>query len=63
MAKPATPPAPPWIRIVSPACSLIVSSSEISAVSPASAIAAHCAWLSRSGLRATISCRMAIFSA
>src|SRR5688572_3688909 len=63
MAKPATPPAPPWIRMVSPAFSFSVSSSEISAVRPASPIAAACAWLKPSGLRATISWRMAIFSA
>ena len=40
MAKPATPPAPPWTRMVSPDLSSRVSSTEISAVSPMRASAA-----------------------
>src|SRR6516225_4950190 len=40
MAKPATPPAPPWMRIVSPRLSFNVSSIALKAVSPVSAKAA-----------------------
>jgi len=40
MAKLATPPAPPWMRIVSPAFSFRESSIAQSAVRPVSATAA-----------------------
>jgi len=63
MAKPATPPAPPWIRMVSPARSRAVSSSAQSAVRPVSASAAASTWPRPAGLRATIAALMAIFSA
>ena len=44
MAKPATPPAPPWIRMVSPALSFSESSTAQIAVRPVSASAAASTW-------------------
>jgi acetyl-CoA carboxylase carboxyl transferase alpha subunit len=63
MAKPATPPAPPWIRMVSPALSRAVSSMAVNAVRLTSPSAAASAWLSDAGFLATIPALMAIFSA
>src|SRR5882672_1893099 len=62
-AKPATPPAPPWIRIVSPRCSFSVSSIALKAVRPVSASAAALSWGRSLDFLATIAVLMAIFSA
>jgi hypothetical protein len=62
MAKPATPPAPPWMRIVSPRCSFSVFSSVSIAVRPVSAKAAASTCDSRSGFLPTIAAATAIFS-
>ncbi|MND02197.1 hypothetical protein D3C83_214860 [compost metagenome] len=63
IAKLATPPAPPWTRIVSPAFNFNVSSIETSAVSPISASEAHSTCVSFSGFFATIAALIATFSA
>jgi hypothetical protein len=63
MAMLATPPAPPWIRMVSPALSLMVSSMLILAVSPVSAIAAASICERPAGLRARIDDLTATFYA
>ena len=63
IAKLATPPAPPWIRIVSPDFSFSESSIEHSAVSPVSAKAAASTCDIAAGFFATMAAVIAIFSA
>src|SRR3984893_7787112 len=63
MAKLATPPAPPWIRMVSPGLSFNVSSTALSAVRPVSASAAAFTCDIASGFLATITALIATFSA
>ena len=62
MAKAATPPAPPWIRMVSPALSCSEFSTAQIAVRPVSAIAAASTCDRPAGFLPTTAAPTAIFS-